>query len=96
VSEPPDRIESDALELSSEHLGVRVWAVQGRSQQELIDRIALILGEHMDPSDELTISYNAMQTGSQPHLHQRVFKPDEKWTELFFEYSALIVLRSRS
>lgn len=82
--------------VGSEHLGVRVWSVQAPSQQELVDRIAVILGEHMADEDELHISYNAMQNGSQSRERAHLLKAPEHWTELFFEYSALLVLRAHS
>jgi hypothetical protein len=79
--------------VSSEHLGVRVWSVQMPSMKELIDQVAVVLGEHMADGHELHVSFNAMQNGSQlRHRHHLLKAPDE-WTELFFEYSALIVLR---
>jgi len=82
--------------VGSEHLGVRVWSVQAPSQQGLVDRMAVILGEHMADDDELHISYNAMQNGAQPRQRTHLLKAPEQWNELFFEYSALIVLRART
>ncbi len=80
--------------VGSEHLGVRVWFVRGASQQELVDNLAVILGEHMADGDELHLSYNAMQNGSQLRERAHLLKPPEQWTELHFEYSVLVVLRS--
>lgn len=82
--------------VGSEHLGVRVWSVQAPCQQELVDRVAVILGEHMADEDELHVSYSAMQNGAQPRERAHLLKASEEWTELFFEYSALIVLRART
>jgi hypothetical protein len=82
-------------ELSSQHLGVRVWSVQAASQQALIDRVAVVLGEHMADGDELHVSYAVVQNGSQEHIRPRLLREPAVWTELHFEYSALIVLRSR-
>ena len=31
---------------------------------DLVDRLALVLGEHMHYGDELHVTYNAMQSGS--------------------------------
>jgi hypothetical protein len=53
--------------VGSEHLGVRVFSVSAPSMQELIDRMAVILGEHLDQGDELHVSFNSMQNGSQAH-----------------------------
>jgi len=110
VSEPEEagwageESDADALELpelpegiaGAEHLGVRVWSIRGSSHQELTDNIATILGEHLGESDELHVSFNAMQTGSREHAGYHLLKADQPWTELFFEYSALIVLRAPS
>jgi hypothetical protein len=76
-----------------EHLGVRVWSVHAPTLQELIDRIAVILGEHMADGDELHVSYNAMQTGSQLIERPHLLRATEQWTETDFEYLALLVLR---
>jgi hypothetical protein len=46
--------------VGSEHLGVRVFSVSAPSMQELIDRMAVILGEHLDQGDELHVSFNSM------------------------------------
>jgi len=83
--------------VGSEHLGVRVWFVTAANMQQLADSLAILLGEHMDDNDELHVTYNAMQNGSQHHagktgpLHRR-----DPHTELFFEYSALVVLRCQA
>jgi hypothetical protein len=91
--------DADQLRLeqivSSEHLGVRVWSVQASSMQELIDQVAVLLGEHMADGDELHISFNGMQNGSQQRQRHHLLKAAEEWTELYFEYSALIILRAR-
>jgi hypothetical protein len=81
------------LEYTSEHRGVRVWSVQAASQQDPIDRVAVVLGEHMADDDELHITYAVVQNGSQEHLRPRLMRNPDVWTELHFEYSALIVLR---
>jgi hypothetical protein len=82
--------------VGSEHLGVRVFSVSAPSMQELIDRMAVILGEHLDEGDELHVSFNSMQNGSQEHPGTKLLQTPRPWTELFFEYSALLVLRARS
>jgi hypothetical protein len=81
-------------EFTSEHRGVRVWSVQAVSQQELIDRVAVVLGEHMADNDELHITYAVVQNGSEEHVRPRVLRGPDVWTQLYFEYSALIILRS--
>lgn len=62
---------------------------------ELIDQVALVLGEHMADGDDLHVSFSGMQNGSRPRQRQHLLKAAEEWTELYFEYSALIVLRAR-
>jgi len=64
--------------------------------QGLIDRMAVILGEHLDQGDELHVSFNSMRNGSQEHAGQKLLQTSRPWTELFFEYSALLVLRALS
>jgi hypothetical protein len=81
-------------EASSQHLGVRVWSVNAPSQQALIDRVAVVLGEHMADGDELHITYAVVQNGSEERVRPRVLREPEVHTELYFEYSALIVLRA--
>jgi hypothetical protein len=44
---------------------------RGASMQELVDRLALVLGEHMHDGDELHVTYNAMQYGWQEHPRPR-------------------------
>ncbi len=89
--ELPDGIEGT---IGSEHLGVRVWSMRGETMQELIDQIAMVLGEHMADGDELHISYSSMQTGQQLRERAHLLRAPEQWTEVFYEYSALVVLRS--
>lgn len=64
--------------------------------QGLIDGMAVILGEHLDQGDELHVSFNSMPNGSQEHAGQKLLQTSRPWTELFFEYSALLVLRALS
>lgn len=80
-------------EFASEHLGVRAWSVLAASQQDLTDRVAVVLGEHMADRDELHVTYAVIQNGSQEHVRARLLRDPEVWTELHFEYSALIILR---
>lgn len=86
--------ELDAL-VHSEHRGVRVLWMTGDTMQELVDRLALILGEHMTDSHELHVTYNAMQSGWHqfPPTRGMLRGPRPGDTELYFEYSAFVVLR---
>jgi hypothetical protein len=80
----------------SEHNGVRVWSVLATSQQHLADRVAVVLGEHMTDQDELHVTYAVVQNGSQPRTKRRLLREPDTWTELSFEYSAMIILRGAS
>jgi len=70
--------------------GVRVFWIAAATTQALVDRLALVLDEHMTADDELHVTYNAMQSGWQHHPARLMQK---EWTELHFEYSAFVVLR---
>jgi hypothetical protein len=79
---------------------VRVFWLTADNMQGLVDRLALVLSEHMADGDELHVTYNAMQSGWQEHsgrpatlIPPRVTQAP--WTELDFEYSAFVVLRGR-
>ena len=92
MSDPADRPE--LAEVNSEHGGTRVWSVSGASQQALTDRVAVVLAEHMARDDELHVTYAVVQTGSEERAKARLLREPERWTELSFEYSVLIILRS--
>ncbi len=80
----------------AEQGAVRVFWIKSEDMQGLVDRLALILAEHMGPGDELHVTYNAMQSGWQQHEPRKgsVLKaPQPGWTELQFEYSAFVILR---
>ena len=82
----------------AEEGGVRVFYIAAPTMQELVDRLALVLGEHMHDGDELHVTYNAMQSGWQEHPPTKgglIRRPEAGWTELRFEYSAFVVLRER-
>jgi hypothetical protein len=92
---PADHDDLGALEAAaSEHHGVRVWSIIAPTQQELADRIALVLGEHMREDDELHITHAVVQSGVENKLRRQPLRKPESWTELSFEYSAVIVLRA--
>jgi hypothetical protein len=79
--------------------GVRVFWLTANDMQGLVDRLALVLSEHMDTDDELHVTYNAMQAGWQEHPPTRgslVRSPKQGWTELMFEYSAFVILRGHT
>ena len=57
--------ELPAGTVGAEHLGVRVFCVAAPDAQQLADQIALVLGEHLAPDDEMHLTYNAIQTGWQ-------------------------------
>ncbi len=78
---------------------MRVFWITAPRMQDLVSRLALVLQEHMLDDDELHVTYNAMQAGAQPHpeVPASTFRRGQPaWTELFFEYSAMVVLRERS
>ena len=75
---------------------VRVFWLQAENMQGLVDRLALVLSEHMAAEDELHVTYNAMQSGWHEHPGRKgsvVKAPEAPWTELHFEYSAFVILR---
>ena len=84
--------------IGSQEGAVRVFWLKSDSMQGLVDRLALVLGEHMHDGDELHVTYNAMQSGWQEHPPTKgglIRRPQAGWTELRFEYSAFVVLRER-
>jgi hypothetical protein len=80
--------------VSSEHLGARVFCIAAPDPQQLADQIALVLGEHLATDDEMHITYNALQTGWQHDPGRTGWLGREPHTQLFLEYTALIVLRA--
>jgi hypothetical protein len=79
--------------VGSGHLGVRVFCVAAADAQQLADRLALVLGEHMAFDDEMHLTYNAIQSGWQHDPGREGWRRRSPHTELFFEHSALLVLR---
>ena len=96
---PPEDATAPAGELVlAEEGGVRVFYISAPTMPDLVDRLALVLGEHMHDGDELHVTYNAMQSGWQEHPPTKgglIRRPEAGWTELRFEYSAFVVLRPR-
>lgn len=85
--------------IAAEHRGARVFWISASGMQGLVDRLAIVLGEHLQDQDELHVTYNAMQSGWRNHEPKPggfMRAPKAGWTELDFEYSAFVVLRSRA
>jgi hypothetical protein len=91
----PDRVEDM---LMAHDAGVRAFWLTAPDMQGLLDRLVIVLGEHMHGADELHITSNAMQAGWQEHPGRAgslLRKAQAPWTQLHFEYSALVILRGR-
>jgi hypothetical protein len=57
---PPEDATAPAGELVlAEEGGVRVFYISAPTMPDLVDRLALVLGEHMHDGDELHVTYNA-------------------------------------
>jgi hypothetical protein len=82
--------------VSSQHVGLRVFCISAPDPQELADKVALVLGEHMAAHDQIHLTYNAVQTGWQHDPGRAGWRGRPPHTQLFFEYSALLVLRTPS
>ena len=76
------------------HLGVRVFCISASDAQQLADQLALVLGEHMASDDELHLTYNAIQSGWQHDPGRPGWLGRSPHTQLYLEYTALLVLRS--
>jgi hypothetical protein len=79
--------------VGAEHLGVRVFCVAAPDPQQLADQIALVLGEHLADDDAMHVTYNALQTGWRHDPGRTGWLGREPHTQLFLEYTALLVLR---
>jgi len=94
---PPAPLPNEDL-VHGEVGGVRVLYLQAGSMPELGQRLAMLLSEHMTEEEDCHVSYSSMQSGWRRHPAPRrgVFSaPAQPWTEFFFTYSALVVLRPR-
>lgn len=80
--------------VGAEHLGARVFCISASDPQQLADHLALVLGEHMASDDEMHLTYNAIQSGWQHDPGRPGWLGRSPHTELFFEHTALLVLRS--
>ena len=95
---PEDARAPEGGVVLAEEGGVRVFYISAPTMPDLVDRLALVLGEHMHDGDELHVTYNAMQCGWTEHPVKKghlLREPEPGWTELRFEYSAFVVLRRR-
>lgn len=86
--------------IAAEQHGVRVFWIATETMQEFVDRLALILGEHMANNDELHVTCNGMLGGWQEHPGRNASVlplrgAQAPWTQLEFEYSTFVVLRGR-
>lgn len=79
--------------VGSERLGARVFLIVAPDAQGLADRLAVVLGEHMDAGDEMHLTYNAMQSGWQHDPGKAGLRGQVAHTQLFFEHTALLVVR---
>ena len=79
--------------VGSEHLGVRVFCISAPDAQSLADRLAIVLGEHMATDDEMHLTYNAIQTGWEHDAGRAGWLGSPAHTQLFLEYTAMLVLR---
>ena len=82
----------------AEEGAVRVFYITAPTMKDVTSRLAVVLGEHMHADDDLHITYNAMQSGWTNHPPRKgnvIRSPEQGWTELHFEYSAIVVLRDR-
>jgi hypothetical protein len=77
----------------AEQEGVRVFTITAAGPQQLADQVALVLGEHLAADDEMHITYNAIQTGWPHDPGGSGWLGRSAHTQLFVEYTALLVLR---
>jgi hypothetical protein len=70
-----------------------VFAISATDAQQLADQLALVLGEHMANDDEIHLTYSAIQSGWQHDPGRSGWRGSPAHTQLFFDYTALLVLR---
>ena len=80
--------------VGSEHLGVRVFCISAPDPQQLATNSRSVLGEHMAGDDEMHLTYNGIQSGWQHDPGRTGWPGPSPHTQLFFEHTALLVLRS--
>jgi hypothetical protein len=61
--------------------------------QQLANQIALVLGEHLAHDDDMHLTYNAIKAGWQHDPGRTGWRGRPAHTQVFFEYTALLVLR---
>lgn len=79
--------------VGSEHLGVRVFCITAPNAQQLADQIAVVLGERLTDDDELQLTYSAIPSGWCHDPGRTGWRVRRAHTQLFAEYTALLVLR---
>lgn len=82
--------------VQAEHLGIRVFALSAGDPGQLADQIAVTLGEHLDPDDELHITHDTLPTGWLHTAGRNGWLGHPAHTKIALEYTALLVLRPRS
>ena len=96
---PPDPLQppDDSLSEPFEDCGVRTIHCRASTLRDLAAQVATLVSEHAHDDDEVQLSYSTVQAGWQEHPVQAAHAgaPASTWTQLFFEYSALILLRPR-
>ncbi len=70
-----------------------MFSISAPAPQQLADQLALVLGEHMASDDEMHLTYNAIQSGWRHDPGREGRHGRSPHTHLFFEYTALLVLR---
>ena len=84
--------------LIGEERGLRTWMCAGPDRLALMRTVHDVIAEHAREDDDVRVSYTAMQVGWTQHPEipaARRCAAQPAWTELFFEYSALIIIRDR-
>ena len=71
-----------------------MFSISAPDAQQLADQLALVLGEHMASDDEMYLTYTAIQNGWEHDPGREGWLGRSDHTQLFFEYTALLVLRS--
>ena len=78
--------------VGAEEQDERVFWLAAATMPDLVNRLALVLGEHMACGDDCT---SPTTPCSQAFSTSRPQRDGSLWTDLHFEYSAFVVLRPR-
>lgn len=70
-----------------------MFSISAPDPQQLADQVALVLGEHMASDGEMHLTYNAIQSGWQHDPGRDGWRARSRHAQLFFEHTALLVLR---